>query len=190
MLTQNTLLSKQEGFPLLLSGIHWFLLMQNKWDTHSGPEIKCLCSRSWNARVIQVLKWDTSSFSFCPGHETCERCDSVIWKTWQDILIFNSWRTGFGKKSMQRVTSKREVSRGGNKRKASFRMNRAGVLVPACWLNSGIFFPQRKGHHPGNRREKKLKWIISQKSNLWLLHSDLHSAHNDDIFTAVIGLIT
>ena len=59
-------------------------------------------------------------------------------------------------------------------------------LLTKCWN----FFPP-KGHNPGYRREKKLKWIINnKKSNLGILESDLHSAHNDDSFTAVIGLIT
>lgn len=79
---------------------------------------------------------------------------------------------------------------GSTKREENLRVKRGGVCASLFAKSWGVFL-QGKRHSPGNRREKKLKLIISRtKSNLWLLDSDLYSPHNDDIFTAVIGLIT
>lgn len=54
----------------------------------------------------------------------------------------------------------------------------------------GYLFPKGRDTTQAIGEKRSLNGLFNKKSNLGLLESDLHSAHNDYIFTAVIGLIT
>lgn len=150
------ILSKHERFPLLFSGVYGFHSCPGR-ELLSGPELKVF--------VFKVLKGKRGSgfamrpiliFLFVPELWELGLCQLENLARYTD---FNSRMTGFGKKvNAEGYFQWRGITRGHQRKGAS--ESKCGDRVQVCWLNAGIFFPQRKGHNPGYRREKKLKWII------------------------------
>lgn len=180
------ILSKHKRLPLLLSGVYGFHSCPGR-ELLSGPELKVF--------AFKVLKGKRGSgfamrpiliFLFVLELWELGLCQSENLARYTD---FNLRMTGFGKKvNAEGYFQLRGVTWGQQRKRAS--ECKCGDLVQVCWLNAGIFFPQRDTTQVIGEKRSLNGLFNNKKSNLGILESDLHSAHNDDSFTAVIGLIT